>query len=714
MLKILKFGGLALLVILAGAALYLKTPAPAPFDAAAAREAAKAFDARIIRDAFGVPHIYGARDADVAFGLAYAHAEDDWKTIETVILFSRGDLARRDGEDAAVTDYLIRAMGAGDDIAERYETDLVARTRALAEAYAAGINFYCAEDRARCTRDALPVKGEDVVAGFAARQPFFYGLDNHLKKLFDGEVDIEERAATAREAFLKVPAGFETGSNAIAVAPVRSADGHTRLMVNSHQPYTGPVAWYEARVKSEEGWDMIGGIFPGSPVILHGAGPDLGWAFTVNKPDLVDAYKLEVDDPKKPSMYRFDGGWREFDVKEIKFRVKLWGPFSLPVTRRALTSVHGPVFETDKGWFAVSYAGRGEIRALEQYYRMNRASDYAEWRAAMEMLALPSLNAVYADGDGVIAYYYNAAIPKRAAGPDWSKAQDGSDPALVWAGKRTLNDVPQVVMPLSGYVVNANHTPFQSSGPEDNPDPADFPPHYGVDRRTTNRGLREQALYGGDPSITSEDFVAYKIDHVYAENSRVMELVRDLAAGDAADLEEERAVLAAWDGAVTKDSRSAALAVLTAQRARGTLLNDEDVETPDYETALRDISAELKEKFGRIDPTWGEAVRLKRGDLSLPLNGGPDTLRAVYPERDGEGPLKAVGGDTYILYADWSGARDVEIKTIHQFGSATLDETSPHYADQAPIFAAEEWKEPPMELEALFEEATRDYRVGGE
>ena len=304
---------------------------------------------------------------------------------------------------------------------------------------------------------------------------------------------------------------------------------------------------------------------------------------------------------------------------------------------------------------------------------MNRATDYAEWRAAMEMLAIPSLNAVYADGDGVIAYYYNAAIPKRAAGPDWSKAQDGSDPALVWQGTRTLNEVPQVVMPLSGYVGNANNAPFAASVGADNPNPDDFPQNYGIDTRTTNRGLRLAALYGADASITGEEFVAYKMDDVYAQDSRVMALVRALAGGDADDLAEERAALAAWDGSVTTENRSAALAILTAQRARGYLLNDENAETPDYKTALRETSAELKERFGRIDPEWGDVVRLKRGELSLPLEGGPDTLRAVYPQRDGEGPLKAVGGDTYILYADWAGARDVEIKTIHQFGAATLD-----------------------------------------
>ncbi len=502
----------------------------------------------------------------------------------------------------------------------------------------------------------------------------------------------------------------------MAVAPRRSADGHTRLMVNSHQPYTGPVAWYEARVKSEEGWNMIGGIFPGAPLILHGAGPDLGWAMTVNKPDLVDGYALDVDDPEEPVQYRFDGGWRDFGVKEIEFRVKLWGPFSLPVKRTAYSSLHGPAFITDNGVFAVSYAGQGEIKTIEQYYRMNRAANYAEWRSAMEMLAIPSLNVVYADGDGVIAYYYNAALPVRQDDVDWSKAQAGDDPLLLWRGKRTLNDLPQVVLPASGYVVNANHTPFQSSGDDDNPDPQNFPPHYGIDTRTTNRGLRIQALYGGDESITSEEFVQYKMDDIYAADSRVTELVHTLVDtfdGEDDGLQPAIDILKDWDSAVTRENRSAALAILTAQKARGFLLNDENVKTPDYLEALRQTAAELNAAYGRLDPEWGEVVRLKRGDVSLPLDGGPDTLRAVYPAREGgDFPLTAAGGDTYILYADWSGSRDVIIKTIHQFGAATMDKTSPHYADQAPIFAAEEWRTPPMELDALVAEATADYRIG--
>ncbi len=709
--------GLAVVALLA-VAFYLKTPGSAPFDRDAALAAAKTYDARIIRDSFGVPHIYGQRDADVAFGLAYAHAEDDWATIQDVVFFSRGTLAERNGKDAAITDFLILALRIGRDVEEKYEPDLAPETRALVEAYAAGLNFWCAEMHGRCAAGLGPVTGQDVVAGFASRTPFFYGLDAYLKVLFEGAPETVAAAERARTAFLKVSDEIEIGSNAVAVAPVRSADGHTRLFVNSHQPYTGPVAWYEARLKSEEGWDIIGGTFPGSPVILHGAGPNLGWAHTVNKPDVVDIYRLKVDDPENPTKYEFDGAWRDLEIDEVKFRVKLFGPFSLPVKRRAYHSVHGPVFVTESGVYAVAYGGAGDIRTVEQWFRMNKAQDFDAWRDAMTMIAVPSFNAVYADRNGNIGYFYNAAIPIRDDAYDWSETQPGDTSATVWRGRMPFSAVPQVVNPVSGYVVNANHTPFQSSGEGDNPDPDAFPPHYGIDRKTTNRGLRIQALYGGDDSITEDEFIAYKMDHFYADGSRIMEMVRDIIARGEGDpeLAEAVALLKSWDGSTDQDSRAAALTVLTAQRARGYLLNDENVEIPDYIEALRSVIMDLEAGFGRIDPAWGGAVRLVHGEANLPLNGGPDILRAVYPAGDpSKGPLTSIAGDTYILYADWPTDGSLgypELRTIHQFGSATLDSSSPHYADQAPLFAAEKWKTPPMTLEALLAEAKADYRPG--
>ena len=713
--KTLAWIGVFLFTVIAAGGLYLKTPAPQPFDLEAALAKAQEYDARIIRDAFGVPHIYGERDADVAFGLAYAHAEDDWATIEEVIFFSRGALAVRKGKSAAIPDYLIGALKINETVEQKYEADLAPETRALVEGFAAGLNLWCAEERQRCAPGAAPITPYDVVAGFTSRTPFFYGLDAQLTAIFEGDIKTQQAAKEAREAFLRVDEHGELASNAMAVAPSHSADGHTRLMVNSHQPYEGPVAWYEARVKSNEGWDMIGSLFPGAPLILHGASPQLGWAHTVNKPDLVDVYELTVDDPKRPKKYEFDGAWRDLDITDVAFRVKLLGPFSLPVKRQAIYSVHGPVFVTEHGVYAVSYGGAGNIQTVEQWYRMNKAQNFAGWRSAMDMGAIPSFNVVYGDREGNIAYFYNAAIPERSPDYDWSSVVPGDRSETLWGDQRPFSAVPMVVNPRSGYVVNANHPPYETSGEGDNPDPQDFPAHYGVDTRTTNRGIRIQALYGTDDSITEEEFLSYKMDDIYAENSRVMELVRSLIEMETDDplLEQAINVLQDWNGAAQIDNRSAALVLLTAQRARGYLLNDEGAETPDYKEALRETATLLKQQFGRIDPTWGEVVKLRRGEIELPLNGGPDTLRAVYPGGDlSEGPLTASGGDTHILYADWSTTGEVEIKTIHQYGAATLDKASPHYADQAELFANGEWKTPPMELDALLAEATADYRPG--
>ncbi|OFW99863.1 MAG: hypothetical protein A3E78_09415 [Alphaproteobacteria bacterium RIFCSPHIGHO2_12_FULL_63_12] len=702
---------------LMAAALYLWTPSGASFDREAALGAAKAYNARVIRDKWGVPHIYGARDADVAFGLAYAHAEDDWKTFEEVLLFTRGRLAERNGKSAAITDYLVAALGANEAITEKYASDLSPETQALIDGYAAGLNFYCAEKRGRCANGIAPVTPHDIVAGFAARTPFFYGLEDELKKIFEKDEQKSAGLDWLKSAFLRVTPEAELGSNAMAVAPSRSADGAVRLMVNSHQPFTGPVAWYEARVKSGEGWDMIGGVFPGSPIILHGVAPDLGWAFTVNKPDLVDVYALEVDNPKKPVKYKFDGEWREFGRGVARFRVKLWGPFSLPVSRPLLRSVHGPVFETPNGWRAVSFAGDGEIRAIEQWRRMNKARNFDGWRAAMSMQAIPSFNVVFADRTGRIAYFYNMAAPDRAAEWDWSKTAPGERADLVWKGVLPFGTAPFVIAPASGYLVNANNEPWKVSAPQDSPKAEDYPDHLGVRARSTNRGLREQELYGADASITAEEFVAYKFDDVYSADSELRRLITATLADEtiAADpaLAPSLEVLRIWDGSAHRTSRGAALAIAFGRNALGLLLNGDGAALPDPKAALAKAASDLTAGFNRLDPEWGEANRLVRGDFNAPLDGGPDTLRAIYSLSDyAKGPGEAIAGDTYIMNAEWAPDGTRAIRTIHQFGAATLDRASPHYADQAPLFADEQWKTPAMTLDALLAEATRDYRPG--
>ena len=305
-MRYVKIGALALALVLLAAAVFLivsdRLGQPAPPDPAGLIVKAGQYHARIERDTFGVPHIIGPRDADVAFGMGFAHSEDDFNTIQQVALAVRGQLAATEGPKAAVTDYLVRLFRVWETVDAKYEVDLPLDLRHVLEAYADGVNYYAALHPGQVMPGLLPFTGKDVVAGFVFKLPFFYGLDKVLLKLTNPESNSAISEA-GKDAFLRTDMRLPIGSNAVAVAPSRSADGATRLLVNSHQPYTGPVSWYEAVLDSGEGWHVAGGFFPGSPFMLHGHNQHLGWANTVNGPDLVDVYKLVVN-PSNPNQYR--------------------------------------------------------------------------------------------------------------------------------------------------------------------------------------------------------------------------------------------------------------------------------------------------------------------------------------------------------------------------------------------------------------------------
>ena len=354
---------------------------------------ARAARVSILRDRWGVPHVFGPSDADTAFGLAYAHAEDDFPLIQAVAAASRGRLGLvKPGKQSLLNDGFAALIGVEAEIARDWGT-LNPHVREVFDAYAEGLSFYAWHHPEEADGRLLPFEGRDVARGFAHKLPLMLGVPEVLTALTAGEPGPETMP----------------GSNAHAIAPWRSADGITRLNVNSHQPWSGPVTWYEAHVHSDEGWDVAGGLFPGAPMILHGASPDHGWALTVNRADRADVYRLVTDDDH-PGAYRWGDGWRPFEA------TRAWLPLDTPwltlwVPKTFLRSVHGPVLETDHGTFAVRDVGQGQgVRAGEQWFRMNRATDLASFREAMSMLAIPMFNVVYADAEHVW-YLYNARIP---------------------------------------------------------------------------------------------------------------------------------------------------------------------------------------------------------------------------------------------------------------------------------------------------------------
>ena len=677
---------------------------------------ANSYDARIIRDKFGVPHIYGKRNADVAYGLAYAHAEDDWKNIEEVIRSSRGTLAEIVGDSGAKSDDFILALGMTAIVDRDYDAKTSAKAKSVAEGYAAGLNLWCKENPASGCARTMPVTGRDIVSGFVNRPLSFYGLESEVDALLSGRANMEMSTKSTRQAFLAITDDIELGSNGLAVAPSRSADGHTRLSANSHQPYEGRVAFYEARLKSEEGIDLVGGLFPGTPILLTAVGPNIGWAATVNKPDLFDTFKLVVDDEKNPTKYRMDGKWKNLDRTQIKYNVLRNGAL-VPVERTGYTSEHGAVYVMDKGVYAVSFVGKGDFAHLDQYLAMNMAKTIDDWRAAqVKYNDIPSVNYIVADSKGGIAYFWNAHMPKRVPGWDRTKILPGDISETLWKGWEPVEALPSVIRPKSGYIVNSNHSPLQVSGPQDNPKAETYPKDFALDTLVTNRGLRAQELYGSDTSITRDEFFAYKMDHNYSAGSNVMKMQADFKnvdPGNDADLKAALAVVAAWNGSADMENRNAALAIFTGQAAMGSQIHGAYKREAAL-AALKTTASQLKAATGRIDPKWSEVSRVLRGSRSWPTDGGPDTLRAMYAAGDLAKDKFRSGraGDVYVAMADWAPDGTYRIDTIHQYGSATLDASSPHYDDQSPIFAEKKWKQPPMTLAGVLAEATRDYRPG--
>jgi len=670
------------------------------------------YDVNIYRDTWGVPHIFGEKDRDTAYGLAYAHAEDDFKTIQDILLSLRGKLATVYGKDGAPNDYIVQLLRIWEVVESHYEYDLAKNVRSICESYADGLNHYAVLHPNEVVRGLFPVSGKDIVAGFVHRTPLMFGLDRVLEKLTSSEkpdfaFDYKTiKSGPFDQALL--------GSNVVAVAPSRSADGYTRIAINSHQPWTGPVAWYEAHLHSEEGWNMNGGLFPGSPVIFVGHNENIGWSHTVNSPDLIDVYELEIH-PEDKNRYYIHGSWEELEVREARITVKLWGPFKWTIKRETLWSVHGPVIRNPHGTYAVRFSGYGEIRQVEQWFRMNKSRNLEDFGEAMSMLALPMFNTIYADKNGNLYYVYNALLPIRSSGNyDWKGIVPGNTAYTMWREYFPFDELPQVVNPESGFLQNCNSTPFLATNGNDNPDKSFYPQNLGIELFQTNRALRVHETFGSDKSITREEFYQYKFDTKYSRQSvMAVNLKKFLTEASSKDPDINKALelLRNWDLDTDSSSTATHLAIRAIRPQFNPAKYEYDAEK--IMDRLKKAVSWLNENFGRLDVKWGDIQRLQRGKTDLSLSGGPDILRAVY-SKEKDDKYVGIAGDCFYEIVEWDSNGNVSAKSIHQFGTATQDTSSIHYDDQAQLFARHQMKPVWMKLEDIKLNLERSYRPGEE
>ncbi|MEL6378729.1 MAG: penicillin acylase family protein [Pseudomonadota bacterium] len=714
--RILTISGCLLAIAVILLALLTWSPRRTVLDRDAIIARAQTYETLILRDEWGVPHLAGETTPDAVFGLAYAHAEDDFATIQEATAATRGVLARYRGVDAAPTDYIVNLLGVWETLELQYDSDIPGEVKAIAQAYADGINLYAVHHPETSWPGLMPVTAQDVVAGFVFKTPFFYGLDETLMTLFDDgkapALALDPGGGQQVWAPGKRTMG-ERGSNAFAVSPERSGDGVTRLVINSHQPLAGPVAWYEAHLMTADGLNILGGTFPGAPLILHGFTPNHGWANTVNKPDLVDVYRL-VRNPNDAQTYQLDGDWTAFEEREITLRVGLFGPFALPVKRRILRSEHGPVIEAKHGTYAIRYAGMDDIGQMEQYYALNKAQDIGDFINAMALNALPSINYIYADKLGNILFLHNGQYPDRISGWDWAKVLPGDRRALIWQDYRPYDAVPILVNPESGFIWNANNAPTMATDGDDNLDRADFPVTMGLQTNSTNRSLRITELSDVGKTlkpVSRERLLAMKFDTAYAQGSLAREIIDDVLARDWSadpDLEAAAAHLRGWNFDTALDNHHAALGVLTILPEVTAPFTK--VTPPDRGDAFIEAVEILGGAHGRLDVPWGMVNRLVRGEASWPVAGGPDILRAIYPaalRRDGT--LHATAGDGWTALVEWDAKGEISAEVIHNYGSNASDPASAHYADQAPLFARQAFRRAIIDPDAVLAAATQRY-----
>ena len=505
------------------------------------------------------------------------------------------------------------------------------------------------------------------------------------------------------------------GSNAIAIHSSRTVSGETFLAINSHQPLEGPVAWYEAHLHSEEGWNIMGGLFPGGTTIFHGVNEHLGWAHTVNYPDKLDVYKLEIN-PDNNLQYRFDNEWLDLEEKRVWLKVKMWDFITIPVPRKVWKSVYGPTMQTETGTYSIRTGALLDVRGAEQWYFMNKATNFSEFHTAMSRMTLTGFNTVYADRYDSIFFVSNALLPKRKPGFNWTGVLNGNTSENLWTEFHDFDELPQQVNPPSGYLYNTNHTPFGATAYSDNLNPEQYPAEMDYKREDNNRSLRFREIMPDTGLLSYEQFKEIKFDKTLPETLAYQTNVEALFALEASEFPEitkQIDALKNWDKAANTDSEGAAIFAFSYYHIRDktTAQNLDPKRAIDQSEAVNTLKSAKEyflQYFGNEIVSLGTYQNLTRNGKSLPVFGIPDVISAMRSESPEHGVRKAEQGESYIMMVRF-GENGPIIETVSPFGASNLP-NSPHHTDQMELFVNQQLKPMTLNKEEVLKNAVRIYR----
>lgn len=687
----------------------------------------------IMRDKWGIPHIFGKTDADAVFGMLYAQAEDDFNRVELNYINAMGRLAEVEGEKEVWRDLRMKMYISPADLKARYAQSPV-WLKKLMVAFADGLNFYLythPEVKPKLLTHFEPWMALSFSEGSIGGDVESIDL-KQLEHLY---------GKPAAPALADIGKGFDEepkGSNGFAIAPKLSANGHALLLINPHTSfYFRP----EIHVVSEEGLNAYGAVTWGQFFVYQGFNEKTGWMHTSGGGDVIDEYRETVVEKDGKVFYKYDGKLRQMKAVPVRLPYKTSGGAMASRTVTAYFTHHGPVVrEQDGKWVSVRMMFE-PMKALEQSYLRTKAKDYNAFYKAMQLKTNSSNNTVYADGDGNIAYFHGNFIPKRDPRLDWTKPVDGSTSATEWHGLHDVKDTIKLFNPHSGYLFNTNNWPFTASGPN-SPRVKDYPA-YMWSLPENARGVHAARVLKDAKGLTLDSLIATAYDsYLTAFEPLVPAVLKDYDALPATDsrkvqLAAQVEALRGWDLRVSLTSVPTSLAVYWGQdmvkhaaeraRAQGTPVVDfvQASLTPDERLdALARASNKLAADFGSWQTPWGEINRFQRisGDVDQRYDDSKPSIPVAFASATW-GSLASFGmvakQDTKRIYGDRGnsfvavvefGPR-VRAKSILA-GGESGDPKSPHFNDQGEMYARGQFKDVLFYKEDIEKQLKRKYHPG--
>jgi acyl-homoserine-lactone acylase len=690
-----------------------------------AQETAKPYPERveIWRTAYGVPHILAEDLAALGYGLAWVQLEDYGTRLAVNLLRGRGELATVFGRDSIESDFTFQQTH--QHVLETYQL-LNQDTRDLCEGFAAGTNRYVETHPDEFTGWKLPRFTPQDVAAAWTDETVEPKSRTFLRRL---TAERRARADSLRQ--------LGAGSNAWAFAPSRTTSGRAILMRNPHLNWQ--AGYYEAQITVPGVVNFYGDFRIGYPLYFNGGfNENLGWATTNNYADVEEIYALDVD-PDQPDHYLFDGGSVPLEAVEVTVAWKNGDGLSTE-TREFWRTPLGPVIDRGEGKiYVVRSAEWGEYRKTEQFLRMMEARNLDEWKAAMRMRAHVEQNLTYADRQGNIFYIWNGTIPK-LPGPSGgdTAAIPAHSSADIWTEIVPFEQLPQLLNPKGGYLQNAND-PFYYTNLNAIFDSTKFPANFS----RPALGLRSQmslSLVTQMKKMSLEDVIRLKFSPrmMAAERFKDDLIAAVQATNPTGEVADAVQLLEQWDNTVASDTRGSTLFETWFERY---LRSDEPgrrrpaddrtlfaqpwspvapTTTPDGladpDRAARLFAWAMDEttrRFGGWDVTWGEAHRVRVGDVDLPANGcsgGDGCFRVFWFEDAPDGKRVVSGGDGWVLAVEFlkDGPRAYSVLA---YGESNLPD-SPHHTDQTAMFVNGQTKKVAFTEADIAAQLVKRYRPG--